>query len=74
MLYMIGGTSEHSNDINGAVVNVRQRGNKICESFLNDVTRSEAKMKIKKFEFRLHISSRLDCRLSEQKRRDGNWS
>lgn len=33
MLYMIGATSEHSNDINGAVVNVRSRGHKICKLF-----------------------------------------
>lgn len=31
MLYMIGGTSEYSDDINGAVVNVRHRGDKICK-------------------------------------------
>lgn len=31
MLYMIGATSEYANDINGAVVNVRGRGDKICK-------------------------------------------
>lgn len=34
MLYLIGATSEFSNDINGAVVNIRPRGDKICKFFV----------------------------------------
>lgn len=33
MLYMIGATSEYANEINGAVVNVRNRGDKICKFY-----------------------------------------